>query len=398
MKKRAVILIIDSLGVGVMDDYENYRKEDKGANTFFHILDHANYIHFPNLERLGINQIVQHQRLDQTVSPAASYGCAKLMHTGADSYMGHQEIMGSRPLPPLILPFRNMINEVQEALQAQGYKAEAINGDHPVLLVEDCVVVADNIETDYGQIYNVTAPLDQISFEEELKIGQIVRAVVKSSRVITLGGRGIGIQDIVNAIETTKEGATGVNCPKSGVYRSGYQVKHMGYGINPKGQTSSILIKAGIPVTLVGKMADVIDCQGAAYIEAIETDQVMCEVNHAFRTMETGLISATVQETDLSGHAQDVNRYASKINAVDAFLTDLLEQMEEDDLLIVSADHGNDPTIGHNQHTREKTFILGYRKGKKAVNIGERETLSDIGATVCEFFDVAACENGKSFY
>lgn len=398
MKKRAVILIIDSLGVGVMDDYENYRKEDKGANTFSHILDHANYIHLPNMEWLGINQIVVHERLANNALPAASYGCTKLMHTGADSYMGHQEIMGSRPLPPLILPFCNMIDEVKEALQAQGYKAEIINGDHPVLLVEDCVVVADNIETDYGQIYNVTAPLDQISFEEELKIGQVVRNVVKSSRVITLGGRGIDIQDILSAIETTKEGATGVNCPKSGVYRKGYQVKHMGYGINPKGQTSSILIEKGIPVTLVGKMADVIDCQGATYIEAIETDQVMCEVNHAFKTMEAGLISATVQETDLSGHAQDINRYASKINAVDAFLTDLLAQMKEDDLLIISADHGNDPTIGHNQHTREKTFILAYQKGQKPISIGERETLSDIGATVCDFFGVASCENGTSFY
>ena len=389
MKKRAVVLVIDSLGIGSMNDSD----ESAYANTFGHILDRAKFISLKNLEALGINHVLNHARLATPPRPLASYGCARLMHIGADSYMGHQELMGSKPKPPMTIPFFEAMDDVSVHLKRLNYAVEVIAGK--CLLVNGLVVIADNIEADFGQIYNVTAPLDFISFEDVLKIGREVRNVAKVSRVIPLGGCGVSACEIISSIETSGgKGATGVNCSKSGVYKKGYRVRHLGYGVQSEEQAPSILVKNAIPTCLIGKMADVIDCPGANFIEAIETDRVMCELIGKFEEMDYGFVAATVQETDLCGHTQDIERYAAKINTVDAYLGILLERMMEDDLLIITADHGNDPTIGHNHHTREKVFLLAYIKNQAPRHLGERETLSDVGATVCRFFGVDKCENG----
>lgn len=394
MKKRAIVLIIDSLGVGCMDDVSKVRPQDKGTNTFYHILDKAKSFDIPNLEKLGINKIVQHPRL-KDMEAIASYGVLNLKHYGADSYAGHQEIMGTKPKKPLMEPFIVFMDKVKEALENEGYKVKILDSDNPYLWVNDLVVVADNIETDYGQIYNISAPLDYISFDEVLKIGRIVRANVKVNRVIALGGENVSPEQIINSIERRQDGLVGVNCPKSGVYDKGYQARHLGYGVDPKKQVSSILKSAGKEVTLIGKMQDVIECDGSKKIPAVDTSLVMKELVNSLDYMKEGLVAATVQETDLAGHAQDVNKYAEKVMIVDKYLGVILGKMTDEDLLIISADHGNDPTVGHSQHTREKTFVLVYGKKLSSQNIGERDSLSDIAATVAEHFHVSNPENGR---
>lgn len=397
-KRRAIVIIVDSLGVGAMDDILPYRPQDAGANTFSHILDQAIDIHIPQLEWLGINHILHHPRLASPSQAArGSYGILKLQHHGADSYDGHQEIMGTAPKKPLVEPFVRHMAQVKEALEQEGYQV-TIPGTLPYLLVNDVVVVADNIETDYGKIYNVTAPLNHIPFSDVVQIGKVVRSQVKISRVIALGGENVSADQIIANIERREDGLVGVNSPKSGVYEQGYQARHMGYGVDPQKQISSILTSMGKTVILIGKMQDVITCDGAERYPAVATDRVMEAVIEQMDWVEEGLIAATVQETDLAGHAQDVERYAQKIMTVDHYLKTILEKMTAQDLLILSADHGNDPTIGFSQHTREKTFLLAYGKTLNSVNLGERDTLSDIAATVADYLNVSAPENGESFY
>ncbi|GGE55379.1 phosphopentomutase [Pullulanibacillus camelliae] len=397
MKKRAIVLILDSLGVGYMEDAKESRPEDIGANTFYHILDQAEAINIPQLEHLGINQLLHHPRLSGREA-LASYGTLNLQHEGADSFAGHNEIMGTKPKVPHKVPFVEVMDEVKRALEQQGYHVMVPDEALPYLLVNGKVIVADNIETDYGQIYNVSGALDEIPFEEVLNIGQIVRQQVKVNRVIALGGERVSPAQLQAAVEKRQDGLVGVNSPKSGVYEQGYQVRHLGYGINPDTQATTLLLKAGKEVVLIGKMQDVITCEGARHFPAVETDKVMTCIIEQMDQTEEGLIAATVQETDLAGHAENVERYAQKISTVDQYLSTLLEKMSDDDLLIISADHGNDPTIGHSQHTREKTFLLAYGKQFKAADLGNRKTLSDIAATVTDFFDVRAPENGQSFY
>lgn len=397
MKSRVIVLILDSLGVGYMEDAKDYHPQDVGANTFYHIIDRVPSLSIPQFEKLGINKILKHPRL-KTIEPIASYGTLNLMHNGADSFEGHNEIMGSKPKKAYLAPFIENIEEVKAALEQEGYKVTVPNPELPYLLINDLVIVADNIETDYGQIYNVTAPLDYIQFEEVLKIGQCVRENVKVNRVITLGGEDITPKHLQASVERRDDGLVGVNSPKSNVYNKGYQVRHLGFGISPEHQLPTIAKKAGLDVSLVGKMQDVIYCEGANNFPGVDTEKVMKDILAQMDVVNHGVIAATVQETDLAGHAEDPERYANRIALVDSYLPELIEKMTDDDLLIMSADHGNDPTIGHSQHTREKTYLLAYQKQLKPIYLGERKTLSDIAATAADYLCLPSTENGTSFY
>ncbi|MDI6601944.1 MAG: phosphopentomutase [Thermoanaerobacteraceae bacterium] len=394
--RRVILLVIDSLGVGYMEDVDKVRPHDKGANTLKHVAEQSN-LNIPNLEKMGAGYVVELDKIKRVEEPIASFGSSNLAHFGADTYQGHQEIMGTKPRMPVMKPFIYYIDKVERALTDAGYDVERPDPSHPYLLVNGLVTVADNIEADPGQNYNLTAPLDYISFEEELKIGRIVRENVEVGRVIVFGGRGITIDDILNAVEIKEGNITGINAPKSGVYRSGYIVRHLGYGVNPDVQVPTILKRAGCDVSLIGKMADVIECDGAEYLPMVETEGVLDLILEKIKAQDSGLIAANVQETDLAGHSQDPLRYADRLMIVDRYLPEIIKNMGSEDILIITGDHGNDPTIGHSHHTRERAILLVYGKGLTVVDLGVRNTLSDIGATVAEFFEVARPERGESF-
>lgn len=396
--KRAFILVLDSLGVGYMADVQKERPQDVGANTFYHILDQAEGLVLPTFEELGIYQLLKHPLLKPRPAKAA-YGSLQLKHFGADSYAGHQEIMGTIPVKPLLIPFGQVLHEVKKQLIEKGFEVRITDKQKPVLLVNEAIIVADNIETDYGQIYNVSGCLDRVSFDEVVRVGRAVRQIVKVSRVIALGGEGVSMERMLAAVEKRKDGLIGMNCPKSGVYGKGYLSLHLGYGVDYRGQISSVAIENKKEVVLVGKMQDVIECPGAHKIPAVSTDKVMRESIDAFLAMEEGVVSSTVQETDLAGHAEDVILYADKLMLVDQYLADFLPKMTVEDLLIITGDHGNDPTIGHSQHTRERTILLAYSPGLQGnVNLGIRHTLADIAATVAEFLRVPMTQDGQSFF
>lgn len=395
--KRVILLVIDSLGVGEMDDVARVRPQDKGANTLKHVAEANEDFIIPNLEAMGAGYLIETKKIKRVKHPLASYGKSRLAHFGADTYQGHQEIMGSKPKKPLVKPFVYYIDKVERALLEAGYEVTRPDLQNPYLLVNGLVTIADNIEADPGQNYNVTAPLDYISFEQELAIGRIVREQVEVGRVIVLGGRGITVEDILKAVEVKQGNITGIDCPKSGVYKKGYVVRHLGYGVNPENQITTILHKSVYPVSLIGKVADVIQCDGAIYYPKVETDGVMELILKRMKMQDGGLIAANVQETDLSGHSQNPKRYAQKLMMVDEYLSKVIETMKNEDILIITGDHGNDPTIGHSHHTREKTLLLVYGKKLKAVDLHERATLSDIAATIADYFGVDSPENGESF-
>jgi phosphopentomutase len=396
MKKRAIILIIDSLGVGAMDDVAQVRPQDLGANTFGHLLDTHPDLKIPCLKQLGIGSILSHSTLESQEA-IASFGSCRLMHEGADSYLGHQEIMGTKPMPATIVPFSDVMDAVKIGLEEAGYCIRIPDKSKPYLLVNEAVVVADNIETDYGQIYNVTGAIDEVPFDEILKIGLLVRGMVAVNRVIALGGEGVSTEWILSCVEKREDGLVGVNSPKSQVYKKGYQARHIGLGVDPFKQLASIAVQAGLETVLIGKMQDVIACHGARKVPAVDTGLVLSSIESAMDEVERGLIAATIQETDLAGHAQDADRYATLVEMADRGIERIMEKMTAEDLLIISADHGNDPCVGHSQHTREKTFLLVFQKEREAINLGNRDTLSDIAASAASFLGVDAPENGTSF-
>lgn len=380
-----------------MDDVPIVRPEDTGSNTCGHILDNIPDLRLKNLETLGIMNALGRETEFMKKNPKATYGISSLMHYGADTFYGHQEIMGTKPKKPIKEPFSKSIDKVYEAIKKAGYKVEYMGDKLKFLLVNGCVTVADNIEADFGQIYNLTAALDLISYSEVLKIGKIVRDVVEVSRVIPFGGINVSVEDILNAAEEKEGNFIGINAPKSGVYNEGYQVIHLGYGINPQVQVPTILGKNIIPVVLLGKVADIVENDYGKSISCVDTKQVMELTLEEMDKMDAGFICINVQETDLAGHAQDVQRYAKKLKIADEYIGYIMEKLEEEDILIVMADHGNDPTIGHSHHTRENVPILVYGKNIKEGFAGHRKTLSDVGATAMDYFRLNGIENGTSF-
>ena len=395
---RFVVIVLDGFGVGAMADAIKVRPEDVGANTCKHIMEKRPDLYLPNLEKLGLMNALGEEIGLMKFSKHANFGKGELMHFGADTFYGHQEIMGTFPRMPKKAPFRDYIDQVEKALKNKEYRVERVEQEgSEMLLVNDAVTVADNIETDPGQAYNVTSALDKIDFREVVDIGKTVRKEVEVSRVITFGGENVTKQDILDAIEVNDNGYIGVNAPQSGVYDKGYQCVHLGYGIDPEVQAPTILGRAGTKVVLIGKVQDIVFNDYGKSIPGVDTAYVLKQTLSELDQLDQGFICTNVQETDLSGHGENVDRYAEKLQVADKYLGDIMKRIHGDDILIVMADHGNDPTSGNSKHTREMVPMLIYKEDLADARIGIRKSLSDIGATVLDYFKEKKPENGESF-
>ena len=395
---RFVVIVLDSFGVGSMEDVAEVRPRDIGSSTAGHIIKENPGIQLPTLEKLGLMNALGYEIGNHKKSETAVFGTANLAHHGADSFLGHQEIMGTTPKVPLIQPFNQKIDEVEANLVKHGYDVRRVGEKGTeILVVNEVATVGDNLETDYGQVYNVSACLDLISFEDLKALGHVVREVVQVSRVITFGGEQVTLDDLLSARKTKNNEIAGVDAPESGVYNHGYQVVHLGYGIDKNVQTPTILDKEGMTVSFLGKISDIIQTESTRQFPGVDSDYLFDCLISEVKDIETGFIALNIQETDLAGHAEDVARYSDRLELSDKRIAELLPLLVEGDILVVMADHGNDPTIGHSNHTRERVPLLVYSPGKEKIEIGERSTMADVGATVADFFKVDSPQNGTSF-
>ena len=395
---RFVVLVIDSFGVGAMNDVALVRPQDAGANTCGHILAERPELRLPVLEQLGLINALGYAPGVMQASPSAVWGVAELQHEGGDTFMGHQEILGTRPQSPLRMPFNDVIDRVEQALMTAGWQVERRGNALAFLWINGAVAVGDNLEADLGQVYNITANLSAISYEQVLEIGHVVREQVQVGRVIAFGGQLQNSQRILDAAEEKEGRFIGINAPRSGAYENGFQVRHMGYGVDETVQVPQKLYDINVPTILVGKVADIVsNPHGRSWQNRVDSQQIMDITLDEFNAETTAFICTNIQETDLAGHAEDVGRYVDRLQLVDRNLARLLAAMNADDCLVVMADHGNDPTIGHSHHTREVVPLLVYQQGSMPAQLGVRTTLSDVGATVCEFFGAAPPQNGTSF-
>lgn len=392
------IIVLDGFGVGAMKDVPKVRPRDIGSNTALNIIKAEPNIDIPNLERLGLMNAVGVERGRHIFSPDANWGTALLKHHGADSYLGHQEIMGTNPPMPLLQPFNEVIDKVEKQVKKDGFSVKRYGElGLQILVINNCATVADNLEADPGQVYNVTATLDKMTFAEITKLGESVRKVVKVSRVIAFGGSNVSIENILNARHIKNKNYIGISAPESGVYKKNYHVVHLGYGIDPNVQLASILIHHGIDVALIGKASDIVRGGTKRRFPGVDSDYLFDQFMNQAKEINNGLVFMNIQETDLAGHSQDTDHYADILEIVDRRLPAAEQLFTGDDILIVMADHGDDPTIGYAQHTREKVPLLIYKENVHHKYVGERESLSDIGATGSEFFGVEMPQNGTSF-
>ena len=398
MSKRFIIIVLDGFGIGAMDDAAIARPGDEKANTLQSILKDCPDLKLPTLEKLGLMNAYGKESMNMKFAKNVNYGKSELAHFGADTFMGHQEIMGTLPKKPEVTPFQQKAQAVYDHLKENGHKVQFKQQQGLKYVVcDDYVTIADNLEADLGMCYNVTAPLDYISFEEELEIGRLAREVVTVGRVIVFGGTGNTMEDLYNAQEIKEGKYIGIASAKSKSYLHGYQCRHLGYGVDKNVQVPTILTRNGIPCTLIGKVADIVANDNGTSISCVDTDECMQLTIDAIKTMDTGFICTNIQETDLAGHSQDSQVYRKVLERADKGIERILPLLTEDDILIIQADHGNDPDIGSSRHTRECVPLLIYKKGVSNVNVGTRKTMSDNGATCCDYFNVEKCENGTSY-
>lgn len=398
MSKRFIIIVLDGFGIGAMDDAAIVRPGDEKANTLQSILKDCPDLKLPTLEKLGLMNAYGKESLNMKFAKNVNYGKSELAHFGADTFMGHQEIMGTLPKKPEVTPFQQKAQAVYDHLKENGHKVQFKQQQGLKYVVcDDYVTIADNLEADLGMCYNVTAPLDYISFEEELEIGRLAREVVTVGRVIVFGGTGNTMEDLYNAQEIKEGKYIGIASAKSKSYLHGYQCRHLGYGVDKNVQVPTILTRNGIPCTLIGKVADIVANDNGTSISCVDTDECMQLTIDAIKTMDTGFICTNIQETDLAGHSQDSQVYRKVLERADKGIERILPLLTEDDILIIQADHGNDPDIGSSRHTRECVPLLIYKKGVSNVKVGTRKTMSDNGATCCDYFKVEKCENGTSY-
>ena len=398
MKQRVVVIVLDGFGMQAMADAATARPGDEVSTTLGSILHDYPDLKLPNLEKLGLMNAYGAESAQMKFSPKAVFGKSELMHFGADTFMGHQEIMGSFPKKPLVQPFQMKVDEIKAHLEETGHKVVVrSNGGLRYLLVDDYCTVGDNIDADLGMAYNCTAPLDYMSFEKELEIGRRVREIATVNRVIPFGGTGNTIEDVLAAEETRQDTFIGIHAVKSKSYEQGYECRHLGYGVDEKVQAPTILTTHGVPVSLFGKVADIVANDGGKVVSCVDTAEVLDLTIEEIKEMEYGFICTNVQETDLAGHSQDSGWYKKLLEISDEKIGTILTLLNDDDILVVMADHGNDPNIGHNRHTRENVPLLIKKKGVEGVDIGLRKTLSDVGASVCDYFGVPATQNGTSF-
>ncbi len=390
--RSATVVVIDGLGIGAMPDAGALRIDDAGADTLGALTtwsrrERGRELRVPWLSRLGLGSVRPDLVGDlsaaaQGKSLEAVGRRSALGYPGADSFAGHQTLMGADMSHVVLCLLAERIDTVADALRTAGHRVELLDG-LPLLVVDGVALVHDNLEADPGLNWNVSCRLTDLPFDDIVAIARIVRSVAPVARVIAVGGH--TDRPLTEAVREGADGAVGMDTPASGLYQhDGLEVLHLGADVDHARQLHEVAAREGIRVTLVGKAADLL--VGASDVRrepAVETSTIMDAV---LEGTGEGLVVANVQQTDLAGHSQDPGTYADLLEYVDRRMGEVVARLGPEDLLVVTADHGNDPSIGHPFHTREWVPVLacrgdaGIRPDRSAGH--ELASLADVGAGV----------------
>lgn len=404
----AAILVVDGFGVGAMPDAGALRPGDVHADTLGSLArwsarERGRLLMVPHLAAAGLRLLRPDLRdllpeggASSGPGPALRHHCtvrrAALGYPGADTFAGHQTMMGADMSHVTLCRVGERLDVLTTALQDAGHRVELFRGDQPLLVVDGAALVHDNLEADPALNWNVSARLDEMPWDDILAIATTVRAVAPVARVIAVGGR--SDRPLADSVRPGPDGTLGLDTPASGFYRlGGLRVQHLGVDIDHRRQLPQAAGDADYPVTLVGKAADILvaDVPDLTALPGVDTATVLADTCDGIT--RGGLTVANVQQTDLAGHQQDPARYADLLEQVDAALPGLCAALPSDGVLVVTGDHGNDPTIGHAFHTREHTPVLAIHGAVSAagvpVRLGDLGSLADVGASVAGWLGLA---------
>ncbi|MFI8652985.1 phosphopentomutase [Priestia megaterium] len=383
--KRVFLIVMDSVGIGESPDAEKYN--DKGADTFGHIAEHCNGLHMPNMAKLGLSNIREIKGIGKAEKPLAYYTKMQEASAGKDTMTGHWEIMGLN----IDTPFNVFPDGFPEELisQLEEKTGRKIIGNKPASGTEILDELGkQHMETGDLIVYTSADSVLQIAAHEEIVPIDELYKICEIARELTLDDPYM----IGRVIARPFLGEPGNFTRTSNRHD---------YALKPFGRTVMNELKDNdIDVIAIGKISDIYDGEGVT--KSLRTKSNMDGMDKLVDTLNmdfTGLSFLNLVDFDaLYGHRRDPQGYGQALEEYDARLEEVFDLLKEDDLLIITADHGNDPVHHGTDHTREYVPLLVYNKGmQEGKELSIRQTFADIGATVAENFGVAMPKHGKSF-
>lgn len=381
--KRIFLIVLDSLGVGEALDANQYG--DVGSNTLKHIMD--NYeLFIPNLEKLGfVNTINMSDKEDTD----AYYTIAKPTNVGKDSLSSHYELMGIKSTIPFkvfvekAFP-RELLEQIEEATGKRVIGNKVVNG-------EQIINELGERHLSYGSliIYTSSDSTLQVAAHEDVVPIPKLYQYCEKIRKLTL----VDEYKIARVIARPFTGKPGKF--KFTQDRCDYAVKP------PKRSVLNFLKDSGYSVISIGKINDIFDGEGITKIVKSSNNNMdtITKLTDIMEKKFTGLCFVNLNDFDsLYGHNRDVEGYGKAIEELDVEIPLILNKLEADDLLIITSDHGSDPTFPGNSHTRENVPVMIYgRRFKEPKKLEPLKTMADIGATIADNFNVEIPEIGESF-
>lgn len=376
--KRVFVVVMDSLGVGALPDAADYG--DAGTDTLGHISERMSEFHIPNLQKMGIANLHPLKQVAEVERPLGYYGYLKEASLGKDTMTGHWEMMGIH----VTTPFKTFTET--------GFPQELLDE----LSRRTGRTIIGNKSASGTEI------LDELA-EEEIATGHMI-VYTSADSVLQICGNEetFGLDELYRCCEIAREITMKDEWKVGRVIARPYVGKKKGefrrtsnrhdYALKPYGKTALDALKeGGYEVISVGKIYDIFDGEGLT-----ESNKSKSSVHGMEQTIEIagrdfeGLCYTNLVDFDaLWGHRRDVEGYAQEIEKFDVKLGELLGMLKGDDLLVITADHGNDPTHTGTDHTREMVPFLAYSPSMKGNGkLADSDTFAVIGATIADNFNV----------
>lgn len=383
--RRCVVVVLDGLGVGELPDASAYG--DQGSATLQNTARAVGGLKLPTLQRLGLGNLVPVDGVPAAAQPEACFGRMAEKSAGKDSTTGHWELMGvqlDRPFPTYPNGFPP---EVVEAFQRAA--GTQVLGNRPASgtqILEE--LGAEHLKTGYPIVYTSADSVFQIAAHEEVIPVERLYELCQIARRILQGPH--AVSRVIARPFVGKPGSF-VRTAR----RKDFSLEP------PKPTVLDRLVESGYPVWTVGKVADLFAHRGVTRTVPSQDDvDGVVRTARLLTELEAGLLFTTLVDLDTRyGHRNDPEGYAQNLERIDAALPELLQSLRPGDLLVLTADHGNDPTTLSTDHSREYVPLLAYGPGLRAgVDLGVRESFSDVGATVAEALGVSWDGPGRSFF
>ena len=367
---RVILIVLDSVGIGYLPDAHLYG--DEGSNTLGHIVEKYPALHIPNMISLGLGNIDLNNLLPKVQNPLASYGKAMEQSAGKDTTTGHWEIAGTileKPFPTFLDGFpTSFMADFEAAIGSKTIGNYAASG---TAIIDD--LGDEHVRTGFPIVYTSADSVFQIAMHEAVIPIEKQYEICQIARDMLTGDYEVG-----RVIARPFVGASGQYTRTS---------RRKDFATMPPDNVLDAINKQGKEVLGIGKIYDIFAGKGITRSIKTANNQEGIEATiSAIENDKASLVFTNLVDFDMHfGHRRDVVGYAQCLEAFDAKLPEIMSKMKEDDILIITADHGNDPTWTGTDHTREYIPILIYGQNvPKAYNFGVRNSFVDIAATVSE--------------